>query len=116
MAWAEGNNAPQYASVRRPETVRQNAYGRADAVLAAPAVRELLDQQEEAEAALELYGMLHRRAEAGRRRVERVREACAQLKAAVLNADGQPLTPRDEGVYRAVRRVLAALDEPKEQP
>lgn len=34
MAWAERNNAPQYAAMRRPDTVRQNAYGRADAVLA----------------------------------------------------------------------------------
>lgn len=34
MTWAEGNNAPQYASIRRPETVTRNAYGRADAVLA----------------------------------------------------------------------------------
>ncbi|MFD8488678.1 hypothetical protein [Streptomyces sp. NPDC059712] len=34
MRWAEGNNAPQYATMRRPETVRANAYSRADAVLA----------------------------------------------------------------------------------
>ncbi|MFF8610854.1 hypothetical protein ACF06X_33650 [Streptomyces sp. NPDC015346] len=35
MSWAEHNGNPQYASLRRPETVRQNAYGRADAVLKA---------------------------------------------------------------------------------
>ncbi|MGW6222259.1 hypothetical protein ACWF8U_20515, partial [Streptomyces olivaceus] len=35
MSWAEGNNSPQYAAMRRPETVRANAYSRADAVLAA---------------------------------------------------------------------------------
>jgi hypothetical protein len=35
MRWAEGNNNPQYASMRRSETVRANAYSRADAVLAA---------------------------------------------------------------------------------
>lgn len=34
MRWAERNNSSQYASMRRPETVRQNAYSRADAVLA----------------------------------------------------------------------------------
>lgn len=34
MSWAERNANPQYATLRRPETVRQNAYGRADAVLA----------------------------------------------------------------------------------
>ncbi|MFF7184680.1 hypothetical protein ACFZAR_05475 [Streptomyces sp. NPDC008222] len=34
MRWAEGNNAPQYAAIRRPETVTKNAYARADAVLA----------------------------------------------------------------------------------
>src|SRR5690606_8846140 len=32
---AEGNNSPKYTSMRRPETVVQNAYSRADAVLAA---------------------------------------------------------------------------------
>lgn len=34
MRWAEDNNSPLYASMRRPETVVQNAYSRADAVLA----------------------------------------------------------------------------------
>jgi hypothetical protein len=34
MRWAERNNDPQYAAMRRSETVRANAYGRADAVLA----------------------------------------------------------------------------------
>jgi len=34
MRWAEGNNNPKYTSMRRPETVVQNAYSRADAVLA----------------------------------------------------------------------------------
>jgi hypothetical protein len=34
MQWAEGNNSPKYTSMRRPETVVQNAYSRADAVLA----------------------------------------------------------------------------------
>jgi hypothetical protein len=34
MQWAEGNNSPKYASMRRPATVVQNAYSRADAVLA----------------------------------------------------------------------------------
>jgi hypothetical protein len=55
MRWAEGNNAPQYASMRRPETVRANAYSRADAVLAilpapvdrATVLRELADKAEE---------------------------------------------------------------------
>ncbi|MGV9427127.1 3'-5' exonuclease [Streptomyces sp. NPDC003656] len=35
IRWAEGNNSPQYAFARRPETVVQNNYSRADAVLAA---------------------------------------------------------------------------------
>jgi hypothetical protein len=34
MQWAEHNSNPQYASMRRSETVRANAYSRADAVLA----------------------------------------------------------------------------------
>lgn len=34
LRWAERGNDPQYASMRRPETVRANAYSRADAVLA----------------------------------------------------------------------------------
>lgn len=34
MQWAERNNSSQYASMRRPETVRANSYSRADAVLA----------------------------------------------------------------------------------
>ncbi|CAL9502403.1 hypothetical protein [Streptomyces sp. enrichment culture] len=34
MRWAERGNSPQYAAMRQPETVRANAYSRADAVLA----------------------------------------------------------------------------------
>src|SRR5690606_19943420 len=34
MRWTERGNSPQYAAMRRPETVRANAYSRADAVLA----------------------------------------------------------------------------------
>lgn len=45
----------------------------------------------------------------------RVRDACDQLTRAALNADGVPLTPRDEGTVRAADRILAALD-PQEQP
>jgi hypothetical protein len=42
MRWAERNNDPKYAPIRRPDTVTANAYGRAAAVLAvlpAPADR-----------------------------------------------------------------------------
>ncbi|MFE3004218.1 MULTISPECIES: hypothetical protein [unclassified Streptomyces] len=35
LGWAETNSSPQYAGMRRPETVVANAYGRTDAVLAA---------------------------------------------------------------------------------
>jgi hypothetical protein len=35
MRWAEGNSDPKYAHLRRTETVRANAYGRADAALEA---------------------------------------------------------------------------------
>jgi hypothetical protein len=34
MQWAEHNNNPKFAPMRRPETVTRNAYGRADAILA----------------------------------------------------------------------------------
>src|SRR5690606_26826020 len=34
MQWAESNNSPQYGAMRRPATVVQTAYSRADAVLA----------------------------------------------------------------------------------
>ncbi|MET8978530.1 hypothetical protein ABZX85_23220 [Streptomyces sp. NPDC004539] len=34
MQWADGNNSPAYAAMRRSETVRANAYSRADVVLA----------------------------------------------------------------------------------
>jgi hypothetical protein len=34
MRWAERGNDPQYASIRRPSVVRENAYSRADAVIA----------------------------------------------------------------------------------
>jgi hypothetical protein len=45
MSWAERNVSPQYASLRRPDTVRQNAYGRADAVLAVlDAARQTTEQ------------------------------------------------------------------------
>jgi hypothetical protein len=40
MQWAEANNSPRYASMRRTETVRANAYGRADAVLAVLPTRQ----------------------------------------------------------------------------
>ncbi|MFJ4682015.1 hypothetical protein [Streptomyces sp. NPDC088789] len=55
MQWAESNNSPQYAKVRRPDTVVQNAYSRADAVVAvlpAPAARAaVLEEAAEAVAA-----------------------------------------------------------------
>lgn len=39
MCWAEGHNDPKYGPIRRPGTVTQNAYGRADAVLGAIGAR-----------------------------------------------------------------------------
>lgn len=44
MSWNERNANPQYATLRRPETVRQNAYSRADAVLAVLAARQATGQ------------------------------------------------------------------------
>src|SRR5690606_25900479 len=50
MRWTERGNSPQYAAMRRPETVQANAYSRADAVLAvlpttdrAAVLREAID-------------------------------------------------------------------------
>lgn len=54
MSWAERNNAPQYAAIRRPATVVQNAYSRADAVLRVPAIAEAL-------AVVERVRQLHQR-------------------------------------------------------
>ena len=48
MRWAERNNSPRYAPIRRPETVTRNAYDRADAVLAV--VQPELDRRDAAEA------------------------------------------------------------------
>ncbi|MER7813833.1 hypothetical protein [Streptomyces sp. NPDC096153] len=61
------------------------------------------------------YAEQFRRLEAADAAIERVRDACARMNAAALNADGTPFTPRDEATHRAVRRVLAALEEPKEK-
>jgi hypothetical protein len=44
--------------------------------------------------------------------IARVQAAADQLRRAVVNADGVPLTAYDRGVDTAVRRILAALDEP----
>ena len=44
--------------------------------------------------------------------IDRVRAAADQLRRAVLNIDGEPLSLYDRGVDTAVRRVRAALDEP----
>ncbi|MEH0590815.1 hypothetical protein [Streptomyces scabiei] len=46
--------------------------------------------------------------------VTRVREAAAQLMRAALNTGGEPVTPRDQGIDTAVRRILAALDQTTE--
>jgi nucleotide-binding universal stress UspA family protein len=55
MCWAERHNNPQYGPIRRPGTVTQNAYGRADAVLAviesrlgerAALIREVIERLE----------------------------------------------------------------------
>jgi len=50
MSWAERNANPQHATLRRPETVRQNAYGRADAVLAVLAAAGIRDAARQATA------------------------------------------------------------------
>jgi hypothetical protein len=47
MRWAERGNDPQYASIRRPAVVRENAYSRADAVLAVlPAVDQAASEDD----------------------------------------------------------------------
>jgi len=90
MRWAERGNSTQYATMRRPETVVQNAYSRADAVLAAlPApvdraavLREAADaieatQHERDDAVNERLGGLDTRAEVEHLDVHR---AAAQLR------------------------------------
>lgn len=88
MRWAEGNAAPQYASMRRPETVRANGYSRADAVMAV------------------LPGPAS----------DRVRAVCDQLHRAAVLADGQPHTERERGIVHAATRVRAVLDQPSALP
>ncbi|MGW1961793.1 hypothetical protein ACWCPD_16130 [Streptomyces sp. NPDC001935] len=84
MRWAETGNSPKYASMRRPETVRQNANGRAAAALA------------ELKPELDALG--------------RVRDVCDQLRRAAVLADGRPRSDRERGVVQAVTRIMAALD------
>lgn len=89
MAWAERNNAPQYAAMRRPDTVRQNAYSRADAVLAVPAIQQL------------------------QATVARVRDECNRIEAAVR---ANPQDPDFDGAYlAAIGHVRRALNPPQEQ-
>src|SRR5690606_5828425 len=56
MRWTERGNSPQYAAMRRPETVRANAYSRADAVLA------VLPTTDRAAVLREAAALLHQRA------------------------------------------------------
>src|SRR5690606_17324987 len=56
MRWTERGNSPQYAAMRRPETVRANAYSRADAVLA------VLPPTDRAAVLREAAALLHQRA------------------------------------------------------
>lgn len=41
---------------------------------------------------------------------DRVRAACARLKANAVNVDGEPYTSSDERLLRVIERILAALD------
>ncbi|MEW2068441.1 hypothetical protein [Streptomyces sp. NPDC007346] len=61
MGWAQKNNSPQYAAARRPATVVANAYGRADAVLAAlpPAAVEVARQYLDAAATRSCTTCIH---------------------------------------------------------
>src|SRR5690606_10096995 len=56
MRWTERGNSPQYAAMRRPETVRANAYSRADAALA------VLPTPDRAAVLGEAAALLHQRA------------------------------------------------------
>jgi hypothetical protein len=56
MRWTERGDSPQYAAMRRPETVRANAYSRADAVLA------VLPPTDRAAVLREASALLHQRA------------------------------------------------------
>jgi hypothetical protein len=60
MRWAERNNSPRYAPIRRPETVTRNAYDRADAVLAAvqPELDRLTAERDQAHRDCQSYADL----------------------------------------------------------
>lgn len=89
------------------------AHALADAVLRVPAIAEAFERAEEAEAALELYGLLYRRAETGRRRLERVRAECDRIEAAVR---ANPTSPDFDGAYlAAIGHIRRALN-PQETP
>ncbi|MFD7609680.1 hypothetical protein [Streptomyces sp. NPDC059828] len=89
------------------------AHALADAVLRVPAIAEAFERAEEAEAALELYGLLYRRAETGHRRLERVRAECDRIEAAVR---ANPTSPDFDGAYlAAIGHIRRALN-PQEQP
>ncbi|MEU0665731.1 hypothetical protein ABZ508_26595 [Streptomyces lavendulocolor] len=84
----------------------------ADAVLRVPAIAEALaalERSEEAEAALEMYGLWQRRAEKARRRIDRVRQAVDDLCR-------EPHPTHDHVCPDDVRsRVLAALDQQEQR-
>jgi hypothetical protein len=89
MQWAEGNNSPKYTSMRRPETVVQNAYSRADAVLAVlpevadrdAVLREAADQYAKLTDQNEAYDREHGELdEDARLRHEVVRDVVAGLR------------------------------------
>lgn len=92
MRWAEGNHNPQYAHLRRSETVRENAYSRADAVLAA-----LLDGR------VVLTSQVDRDRSAALARVRRLHDR--------LNEETALTSPEGE-ITRgaAAKKIAAALD------
>jgi hypothetical protein len=78
MAWAESNNAPKYASFRRPQTVVDNAYSRADAVMAV--VRPALDDAEQRFERLHVdYNLALGQRDRAVQQVAAVREFCALM-------------------------------------
>lgn len=141
MAWAERNNAPQYAAMRRPDTVRQNAYSRADAVLAVPAIQQLAAERDmlgrETDRLRRDWIAMRDRAEAAEAELQRLREESpwlrataedlATARAALARVEAEcdrieaavranPQDPDFDGAYLAaighIRNALNPLEQP----
>lgn len=116
MAWAERNNSPLYARTRRSETVRANAYSRADAVLSMlfgpiPAGTDTATWT--AIRAIQLMNEAGQQRDAASAEPDRLRAVVARLRQMTDHWEQQlPEVIRTPAVVSAIRAALERADDP----